>query len=75
MPVGVLEEISKISQNLQGRALAGVLLLWSCSLQIASKEAKVKITQSTLSKKRLLHRDSYKSTFCKFWKKKYEHDF
>ena len=27
LPVGVLEEISKISQNSQGRARAGVLLL------------------------------------------------
>ena len=62
LPVGVLEEISKFSQNLSGRARAACC----SSLQIAYKKDKEEITRSTVSKKRRIHRDSYITTFCKF---------
>ena len=58
LPVGVLEEISKISQNSQGRHRAGVLLFHSYSLEYLIKQKpKVKVTRSTLSKKRPQNRD------------------
>ena len=43
LPVGVLEEIPKFSQNQSGRARAGVLFLQSCSLQIAYKKPKKRL--------------------------------
>ena len=69
--MGVLEEISKISQNLQGRARVGVLSLRPV---VAFKKNKVKITRSNL-----LKRDAYTETvtqvFSVNFEKSYEHDY
>ena len=63
-PVGVLEEISKIYQNLQGRALAGDPFIVKFQPVIAYK-----ILLGQLYQKRNAYTDRLTSTSCKFWKK------
>ena len=55
-----LKNFSKLS----GKSRAGVLLFYSCSLEYLIKQKpKVKVTWSTLSKKRPQNRDFYASIF------------
>ena len=62
LPVGVLEEISKISQNSQGRARCGVHLYYSCSLEYLtnqktqSKSYSVNFIKRATPKERLLNK-------------------
>ena len=70
--MGVLKDISE-----QRRTHAGVLLLYKVaawkSFSEKKKTAKVKVTRSSLSKKKRLHGDFYTSTFLLILKND-EHD-